>query len=110
MSTAEYGPHLNIGTQLVRRDAAERLTGHATYTEDIRLPGMLHGVLVQSPAAAGRLRGIDVDRAVALDGVVKVLTAEDVTDRRYGNYVKDQPIFARDRVRFVGEPVARGSA
>ncbi|UJV46232.1 xanthine dehydrogenase family protein molybdopterin-binding subunit [Streptomyces sp. AMCC400023] len=110
MSTEEYGPHLNIGAQLVRRDAAERVTGHTAYTEDIRLPGMLHGVLVQSPVAAGRLRGVDVDRARALDGVVKVLTAEDVTDRRYGNYVKDQPIFARDRVRFVGEPVAMVAA
>ncbi|SFN44917.1 CO or xanthine dehydrogenase, Mo-binding subunit [Streptomyces sp. cf124] len=110
MSTEEYGPHLNIGTRLVRRDAAERVTGHTAYTEDIRLPGMLHGVLVQSPVAAGRLRGVDVDRARALDGVVKVLTAEDVTDRRYGNYVKDQPIFARDRVRFVGEPVAMVAA
>lgn len=110
MSAEEYGPHLTIGTQLIRRDAAERLTGHTTYTEDIRLPGMLYGVLVQSPVAAGRLRGINVDRALALDGVVKVLTAEDVTDRRYGNYVKDQPIFARDRVRFVGEPVAMVAA
>ena len=110
MSAEEYGPHLNIGAQLIRRDAAERLTGHTTYTEDIRLPGMLYGVLVQSPVAAGQLRGINVDRAVALDGVVKVLTAEDVTDRRYGNYVKDQPIFARERVRFVGEPVAMVAA
>lgn len=106
MSAEESGQYLNVGSRLIRRDAAERLTGHTAYTEDIRLPGMLYGVLVQSPVAAGRLRRIDVDRAAALDGVVKVLTAEDVTDRRYGNYVKDQPIFARDRVRFVGEPVA----
>ncbi|MFI5797776.1 xanthine dehydrogenase family protein molybdopterin-binding subunit [Streptomyces sp. NPDC051677] len=110
MSAEESGQHEYVGTQLIRRDAVERLTGHTAYTEDIRLPGMLYGVLVQSPVAAGRLRGINVDRAVALDGVVKVLTAEDVTDRRYGNYVKDQPIFARDRVRFVGEPVAMVAA
>ena len=110
MSAEESRRHLNVGTELIRRDAVERLTGRTTYTEDIRLPGMLYGVLVQSPVAAGRLRGINVDRAMAVDGVVKVLTAEDVTDRRYGNYVKDQPIFARDRVRFVGEPVAMVAA
>ncbi|MER6562154.1 xanthine dehydrogenase family protein molybdopterin-binding subunit [Streptomyces sp. NPDC001027] len=110
MSARESARHLNIGAQLVRRDALERLTGRTAYTEDIRLPGMLHGVLVQSPVAAGLLRGVDVHRAAALEGVVKVLTAEDVTDRRYGNYVKDQPIFARDRVRFVGEPVAMVAA
>ncbi len=110
MSAEESGQYLNVGNRLVRRDAVERLTGHTTYTEDIRLPGMLYGVLVPSPVAAGRLRGINVDRAVALDGVVRVLTAKDVTDRCYGNYVKDQPIFARDRVRFVGEPVAMVAA
>jgi CO/xanthine dehydrogenase Mo-binding subunit len=110
MSAEESGPYLNVGNRLIRRDAAERLTGHTTYTEDIRLPGMLYGALVPSPVAAGRLRAINIDRAVALDGVVKVLTAKDVTDRRYGNYVKDQPIFARDRVRFAGEPVAMVAA
>ncbi|MDX3638167.1 xanthine dehydrogenase family protein molybdopterin-binding subunit [Streptomyces sp. MB09-02B] len=110
MSAAESGQYVNVGNRLMRRDAVERLTGRTTYTEDIRLPGMLYGVLVPSPVAAGRLRGIDVDRAAALDGVVKVLTAKDVTDRCYGNYVKDQPIFARDRVRFVGEPVAMVAA
>ncbi|WP_053197294.1 xanthine dehydrogenase family protein molybdopterin-binding subunit [Streptomyces viridochromogenes] len=110
MSAEESGPYLNVGNRLIRRDAAERLTGHTTYAEDIRLPGVLYGVLVPSLVAAGRLRGINVDRAVALDGVVKVLTAKDVTDRCYGNYVKDQPIFARDRVRFVGEPVAMVAA
>lgn len=110
MSAEDFASYQNIGTQLARRDAAERLTGHTTYTEDIRLPGMLYGVLVQSPVAAGRLRGINVDKAVALAGVVKVLTAEDVTDRRYGNYVKDQPIFARDQIRFVGEPIAMVAA
>ncbi|MFF9035350.1 xanthine dehydrogenase family protein molybdopterin-binding subunit [Streptomyces sp. NPDC014892] len=110
MSDEDFGQYQNVGRRLIRRDAVERLTGHTTYTEDIRLPGMLYGVLVQSPVAAGRIRGIDVDRAAALDGVVSVLTAKDVTDRRYGNYVKDQPIFARDRVRFVGEPVAMVAA
>ena len=110
MSTDESTSYLNVGTELIRRDAAERLTGHATYTEDIRVPDMLFGVLVQSPVAAGLIRGVKVDKAVALEGVVKVLTADDVTDRRYGNYVKDQPIFARDQVRFVGEPIAMVAA
>ncbi|NWL27166.1 hypothetical protein DM794_08860 [Paenarthrobacter ureafaciens] len=110
MSPDKSPSYLNVGTEFTRRDAAERLTGHATYTEDVRLPNMLFGVLVQSPVAAGLIRGVKVDKAVALEGVVKVLTADDVTDRRYGNYVKDQPIFARDQVRFVGEPIAMVAA
>lgn len=110
MSAEESGRYRNVGTQLTRRDAYERLTGRALYTEDVRLPGMLYGVVVPSPVAAGRLRVINIEKAMELDGVVKVLTADDVTDRCYGNYVKDQPIFARDHVRFVGEPVAMVAA
>lgn len=110
MITNENASYLNIGTDSIRRDADERLTGRAAYTEDIRLPGMLYGVLVQSPVAAGHIRGINVEKAKALGGVVNVLTADAVTDRCYGNYVKDQPIFARDRVRFVGEPIAMVAA
>lgn len=110
MNPEQTGRYRNVGTQLTRRDATERVTGHTTYTEDLRLPGMLYAALVPSPVAAGRLRGINTQRALALDGVMKVLTAEDVTDRRYGNYVKDQPIFAREQVRFVGEPIAMVAA
>ncbi|HEX5016603.1 MAG TPA: xanthine dehydrogenase family protein molybdopterin-binding subunit [Actinomycetes bacterium] len=108
MSTDNRDRH--VGADLIRRDAAERLTGGAVYTEDVRVPELLYGVLVPSPVARGRLRGINSERANAVGGVVRVLTAEDVTERCYGNYVKDQPIFARGRVRFVGEPVAMVAA
>lgn len=95
-----------LGTKLRRRDARERVTGKIKYTEDILLPGMLHAVLIRSTVAAGRIRRIDVEAASQAPGVEAVLTAKDVPDRGYGNYLNDQPIFARDVVRYVGEPVA----
>ena len=110
MTAAQAGRYQNVGTRLVRRDAQDRLTGKTKFTEDIPIPGMLHCVLVQSPVAAGEILSIDHQAASVMEGVVKVITAEDVTDRRYGNYVKDQPIFASTHVRFVGEPVAMVAA
>jgi CO/xanthine dehydrogenase Mo-binding subunit len=91
---------------MVRRDARVRATGAAGYTEDIAVPGMLHAVLVPSPVASGRIVRVDTEDALAVEGCVRVLTAADVPDRRYGNFLQDQPILARDVVGFVGEPVA----
>lgn len=96
----------NVGTQLTRRDATQRVLGATRYTEDIELPGMLHAALATSKHASGRILALNLEKAAAVGGVVKILTGSDVPDRRYGNYVKDQPILARDEVRFVGEPVA----
>ncbi|WP_433850795.1 xanthine dehydrogenase family protein molybdopterin-binding subunit [Brucella pseudogrignonensis] len=95
-----------LGTRLTRRDARERTTGAIKYTEDIVVPGMLYSVLVRSTIAAGKIRSVDVKAARQAPGVEAVLTAKDVPDRAYGNYLNDQPIFARDTVRFVGEPLA----
>jgi CO/xanthine dehydrogenase Mo-binding subunit len=89
-----------------RGDARVRVTGAARYTEDIAVPGMLHAVLVPSPVASGRIVRVDTEDASGVEGCARVLTAADVTDRRYGNQHQDQPILARDVVRFVGEPVA----
>lgn len=71
---------------------------------------MLYGVLVRSPIAAGRIVSIETAAAASSPGVVCVLTAADITDRCFGNYVKDQPILARDQVRFVGDPLAMVAA
>jgi CO/xanthine dehydrogenase Mo-binding subunit len=89
-----------------RPDARAKATGAARYTEDFTPPGMLHGVVVRSPLAAARIDGVDTAAASRVDGVVRVLTAADLPDRRWGTYGRDQPLLARDVVRFAGEPVA----
>jgi carbon-monoxide dehydrogenase large subunit len=68
-------------------------------------PGLFFGRLVRSPFAHALIKRVDVSRAQKLRGVKAVVTGEDV-QARIGLYLIDRPIFAQDRVRMVGEPVA----
>ncbi|MCK1599075.1 xanthine dehydrogenase family protein molybdopterin-binding subunit [Bradyrhizobium sp. 164] len=91
----------------VRPDLIEKVTGRAEYVTDLTVPGMLHGFVVRSPAIHARIASVDSSVARAMDGVVDVLIGEDVAS--FGNWgvvLKDRPIIATDRVRYVGEPVA----
>lgn len=101
-----------VGRSVARRDAAEKLRGQAQFVGDIALPRMLHGKVLRSPIAHGRIRSIDVTAAEAMPGVVCVLTAADVNDidAYWGHAIKDRPVVAIDKVRFVGEPVAAVAA
>jgi CO/xanthine dehydrogenase Mo-binding subunit len=99
-----------VGSNRERRDARVRATGAVLYTDDVVIEGVLHCIIVRSTVAAGRIVAIDTQAASRCPGVSRILTGADVTDRKYGNYVKDQPILARDRVRFVGEPLAMVAA
>jgi len=89
-----------------RPDAGIKVTGAARYTEDIRHEDLLFAAAVRSPLAAARIIRVGVDAARAADGVHAVLTADDLPDRRWGTLIQDQPIPARDAVRFAGEPIA----
>ena len=64
-----------------------------------------YGRLVRSPHAHALIKDIDVSKALEMPGVKAVVTGEDVPNN-IGLYLIDRPIFARDRVRYVGEPVA----
>ncbi|GLY89898.1 xanthine dehydrogenase family protein molybdopterin-binding subunit [Actinoallomurus iriomotensis] len=101
-----------IGTSARRHDAAAKVTGGARYTTDVRLPGMLHAKVLRSPHAHARLRSIDATRARALAGVHAVLTREELAglSPTYGYFVKDQPVVAMDKVRYVGDVVAAVAA
>ncbi|HBY94131.1 MAG TPA: aldehyde oxidase [Chloroflexi bacterium] len=95
-----------LGQPLPRLDAAAKVTGQAIYAVDFSLPGMLHGKILRSPVTHGVIRRLDVTRARALPGVHAVLTARDIPSVRFGIIVRDQTVFAVDRVRYVGQPVA----
>jgi CO/xanthine dehydrogenase Mo-binding subunit len=97
-----------VGRAVERADGRVKLAGKAEFTADIRLPGMLYGAVLRSPVAHARLLAIDTSAAEKLDGVVAVLTGADLSDLDpfYGHALRDRPIVAIDRVRFVGEPVA----
>ncbi|WP_080663516.1 xanthine dehydrogenase family protein molybdopterin-binding subunit [Bradyrhizobium elkanii] len=91
----------------VRPDLIEKVTGRAEYVTDLTVPGMLHGFVVRSPAIHARIVSIDTNAARSMHGVVDVLIGEDVASFGcWGVVLKDRPIIATDRVRYVGEPVA----
>lgn len=104
--------HAIVGQGVTRYDAPDKVTGRARYTADIHLPGMLHGKILGSPIAHGRITRLDVSKARALPGVVAVLTGADVPDTWYGVSParEDEQILARDRVRYVGDEIAAVAA
>ncbi len=97
-----------IGQSVERADGRLKLAGQAEFTGDIRLPGMLYGAVLHSPVAHARISSIDTSAAEKLDGVVAILTGEDLSDidPYYGHALRDRPIVAIGKVRFTGEPVA----
>src|SRR5215470_16721285 len=99
-----------VGKPLPRVDAPGKVSGTAVYAADFALPGMLCGRVLRSTLPHARILRLDVTRACALPGVRAVITAADVPDVRYGAAVKDEPVFARDVVRYVGQPIAAVAA
>jgi carbon-monoxide dehydrogenase large subunit len=67
-----------MGVSRLRKEDARFIRGKGTYIDDIKLPGMLFGAIVRSPYAHARIKSINKDKALALDGVVAVLTADDL--------------------------------
>ncbi len=100
-----------VGCSVPMRDAEAKVRGTISHLADLRLPGMLVAKVVRSPFPHARIRRLDPRPAMGIPGVVAVLTAEDFNESRaprlfYGVDRRDQPVVARDRVRYVGEPVA----
>ncbi|MCU0513964.1 MAG: molybdopterin-dependent oxidoreductase [Anaerolineae bacterium] len=103
-----------FGSGIKRREDPRLITGRATYSDDIRLPGMLHMVVVRSELAHARLVKVDTSRAAALPGVVAVFTGHDVAMNTpcawlipdSGLKVPPHPVLATDRVRYVGDGIA----
>ncbi|MBM3525912.1 MAG: xanthine dehydrogenase family protein molybdopterin-binding subunit, partial [Alphaproteobacteria bacterium] len=99
-----------VGARVPRIDARDKLTGRALYSDDLSRPGLLHAALAVSPHAHARIISYDVASAKAVPGVKAVITGADYPARRVGAFVKDETMFAKDRVRYVGEPVAAVAA
>jgi 4-hydroxybenzoyl-CoA reductase alpha subunit len=101
-----------INTRAPRLDAPSKATGRAIYIDDMTLPGMLYGALLQSPYAHAKILNIDTSRASRLRGVKAVVTAKEAGRIKYGvspaRY--DETIFAHDKVRLVGDEIAAVAA
>ena len=98
-----------IGRDLPRRDAEDKLRGRTRYAIDRAEAGMLHGALARADVAAGRITRIDASAALAMPGVHAVVTEADAPGL-YGVGIADHPLLAREHVRFHGEPVAAVAA
>ncbi len=95
-----------IGKSVLRTDGFDKVTGSAVFVDDIQFgPNLLHSRLVRSPYSHALIKNIDLKEALELPGVRTVVTGKDLT-ARLGLYLIDRPIFATDRVRYYGEPVA----
>ena len=99
-----------VGNPTPRVDGEQKVTGKAVYAVDVTLPGMLWGKILRSPISYGRIKKIDISRALQLSGVKTVITGEDVKGLKIGRKLYDMPILADGVVRFIGEKVAAVSA
>ena len=75
-----------VGRPLNRRDAAEKVTGQAKYSGDIKLPNMLYGKILHCPHPRARILKIDASKAEAFQGVKAVLTKENTKGWRTSWY------------------------
>jgi CO/xanthine dehydrogenase Mo-binding subunit len=104
MSATKY-----VGKSVDRVDALEKVTGAAIYTGDLKFSRLLHACVVRSPHAHALVKGIRTDRALKVPGVRAIATGKEFP-LHTGIYLKDQTVFATDRVRFVGDAVAAVAA
>src|SRR5947208_3297111 len=108
-----------IGQPLRRREDFKFVTGKGRYTDDLKVPGMLHMAVLRSPHAHAIIKQVDLSAAKAAPGVRLALSGADLAGKigsivpnwiMPGTKVPDRPVVAIDRVRFVGECVALGVA
>ncbi|MFQ6026354.1 MAG: xanthine dehydrogenase family protein molybdopterin-binding subunit [Dehalococcoidia bacterium] len=107
-----------IGAPIGRKEDVRFLTGKAQFVDDVNLPHMLHAAILRSLHAHARILNIDASAALQIAGVVAVFTFQDIAETveprpipmRRGSYSGLEQFLqyalARDKVRYVGEPLA----
>ena len=95
-------PGDEIGKSRPRIDGRKRVSGTATYTQDVQLAGMLHCAVLRSPYARARVRAVDASKAEALPGVHGVLHRFNTPEIEF----RSEKVLFREEVRFVGDDVA----
>jgi CO/xanthine dehydrogenase Mo-binding subunit len=99
-----------VGQSVPDPDALEKATGILLFSDDILMPGMLHGRVLRSPYANARIRGLDFQKAKKLPGVRALLTADDIPGVNLrGNFPgdrDDQPVLVKNHARAVGDAIA----
>ena len=101
-----------VGTNPVKHDGLDKVTGRARFGADVSLPGMLHGRVLRSPHAHAVIRSVDASEAEALPGVKAVITRDDFPDIPPGSPAGDMSrnAMAREKALYDGHPVAAVAA
>ncbi|MBI2531404.1 MAG: xanthine dehydrogenase family protein molybdopterin-binding subunit [Deltaproteobacteria bacterium] len=99
-----------VGTSPARKGGVERVIGKGIYGIDLMLKDQLHGGILRSQYAHAKIISIDTSEAKKIPGVHAVVTAADAPDVRYGRSYFDRYILARNKVRYMGDPVAAVAA
>lgn len=106
-----------IGKSVKRVEDKRFITGKGRYTDDINLPGMTHAYILRSPYAHARIKSIDTSAAAAMQGVVTIMTGDEVghygvpcgwqVNFKNGETMKEppHPLLVKDKVRHVGDAV-----
>ena len=106
-----------FGSGIKRREDPRLVTGRATYTDDVKLPGLLYAAILRSTYAHAKLKQVDVAKAKQAAGVVAVYTGADLRDKvnavpcawnvpNCDLKVPPHPVLAVDKVRYVGDGIA----
>lgn len=99
-----------VGKSITRFEGADKVSGKMRYAADVEVPGALCARILRSPLPHARLLNIDTSKARKIAGVHAVIGADDIPPVFVGLRMKDMPLLAHDRVRYVGEPVAAVAA
>ncbi|HLG71076.1 MAG TPA: xanthine dehydrogenase family protein molybdopterin-binding subunit [Chloroflexota bacterium] len=104
-----------VGQNVGYIDGGERVRGQVSYVLNAELPGCLTAKVLRSPHAHARILNVDTSKAEKVPGVVAVLSRNDLIDNPelypyFGPVIRDTPVVAMDKVRFVGDPVAAVAA
>jgi CO/xanthine dehydrogenase Mo-binding subunit len=96
-----------IGQSVIKKDTMAKITGQAQFAGDMEFENMLYGAVKRSEVPSAIVKNIDVSKAEALPGVVKVLTYKDIPgSNRVGIIIKDEPVLVEDRIRRIGDAIA----
>src|SRR5438067_1225071 len=93
-----------------RAEGQLKVRGVARYAADATRPGRLWSATLYSPVAHARIVSLNASAARSMPGVHAVLTGDDLGSILWGRRIRDWPLLARDRVRFIGDRVAVAAA
>ncbi len=100
-----------LGHSALRPDGTAKVKGDFAFSSDLWAENMLWGATLRSPHPHARIVSIDLSKAWKVTGVEAIITASDVPGQlTYGLISEDQPVFAFDVVRYMGEPIAAVAA